>query len=102
MKTITFDETKFKLGDRVTKIRGSSWTGKVVGCYCTMLTPIGYAVESDTEIGSVQIYPENALKLIDQYTHPFPHGNVQISGDMKRILAEDKNPSNSMPFEKEK
>lgn len=54
-------ERKFKLGDRVTKTKGSSWTGRVVGFYSTDLTPIGYAVESETEKGSVQIYPEAAL-----------------------------------------
>ena len=52
---------KFKLGDRVTKIKGSWWTGKVVGFYSTKLTPIGYCVESETEKGSVQLYPEAAL-----------------------------------------
>lgn len=52
----------FKRGDRVTKIKGSSWTGHVVGFYSTELTPIGYAVESENEPGSVQIYPEAALK----------------------------------------
>lgn len=54
---------KFKNGQHVTKIKGSRWTGKVVGFYSTELTPIGYAVESDTEKGSVQIYPESALEL---------------------------------------
>jgi dihydrofolate reductase (trimethoprim resistance protein) len=54
-------ERKFQLGDRVTKNKGSSWTGRVVGFYSTELTPTGYAVESETEIGSVQIYPEAAL-----------------------------------------
>lgn len=53
---------KFKLGDRVTKAKGSSWTGHVVGFYSTSLTPVGYAVESENEPGSVQIYPEAALK----------------------------------------
>lgn len=57
---------KFKLGDRVTKIKGSCWTGRVVGFYSTELTPIGYAVESETENGSVQIYPEKALKALTQ------------------------------------
>lgn len=51
-----------RFGDRVTKIRGSQWTGRIVGFYSTELTPIGYAVESETERGSVQIYPEAALK----------------------------------------
>lgn len=52
---------KFKIGDRVTKTKGSSWTGHVVGFYSTSLTPVGYAVESENEPGSVQIYPEAAL-----------------------------------------
>ena len=52
---------KFDIGDRVTKIKGSKWTGIIVGFYCTELTPIGYAVESEAEKGSVQIYPEAAL-----------------------------------------
>ena len=55
-------DRKFSLGQRVTKTRGSKWTGKIVGFYSTELTPIGYAVESETEIGSVQIYPEAALE----------------------------------------
>lgn len=54
----------FKLGDFVTKISGSCWTGKVVGFYSTELTPEGVAVESATEKGSVQIYPVKALKLV--------------------------------------
>jgi dihydrofolate reductase (trimethoprim resistance protein) len=52
---------QFKLGDRVTKIKGSKWSGRVVGFYSTDLTPEGYAVESETETGSVQIYPASAL-----------------------------------------
>lgn len=52
---------KYKLGDRLTKTKGSKWTGRVVGFYSTNLTPIGYAIESETETGSVQIYPEAAL-----------------------------------------
>lgn len=53
--------SKFALGDRVTKSKGSSWTGRIVGFYSTTLTPKGYAVESENEPGSVQIYPEAAL-----------------------------------------
>lgn len=53
---------KFELGDRVTKTKGSNWTGRVVGTYSTALTPEGYAVESDFEHGSVQIYPAAALE----------------------------------------
>ena len=52
----------FRLGDRVTKTKGSSWTGLVVGFYSTTLTPEGYAVESENERGSVQIYPGKFLK----------------------------------------
>ena len=55
-------ERKFRLNERVTKIKGSSWTGYVVGFYSTSLTPVGYAVESANELGSVQIYPEAALE----------------------------------------
>lgn len=52
----------FQLGDRVRKKSGSSWQGKVVGFYSTALTTSGYAVESEREPGSVQIYPESALE----------------------------------------
>lgn len=51
-----------KWGDRVSKVKGSAWTGHIVGFYSTSMTPIGYAVESETEHGSVQIYPEAALR----------------------------------------
>lgn len=53
---------KFQLGDRVRKTKGSQWHGTVVGTYSTELTPEGYAVESATEKGSVQIYPAAALE----------------------------------------
>jgi hypothetical protein len=52
----------FAIGDRVRKRRGSSWQGRVVGFYSTGLTPEGYAVESEREPGSVQIYPLAALE----------------------------------------
>lgn len=55
----------FSLGDRVTKTKGSSWTGRVVGFYSTELTPEGYAVESENEPGSVQIYPRSALAAFE-------------------------------------
>jgi hypothetical protein len=55
---------KFERGDRVEKISGSSWRGHVVGEYSTKLTPEGYAVESEREPGSVQIYPAKALRLM--------------------------------------
>ena len=54
---------QWPLGTRVTKTKGSKWTGKVVGYYSTDLTPVGYAVESETETGSVQIYPVSALTM---------------------------------------
>lgn len=54
---------RFALGAMVCKTKGSNWHGKVVGFYSTSLTPRGYCVESDTEKGSVQIYPEAALTL---------------------------------------
>ena len=53
---------RYRLGDRLTKIKGSNWTGRVVGFYSTSLTPEGYAIESETERGSVQIYPVGALE----------------------------------------
>jgi len=52
------------LGSRVRKTRGSSWQGHVVGYYRTALTPNGVCVESEREIGSVQIYPVSALELV--------------------------------------
>lgn len=58
-------EPTFKLGDFVRKTKGSKWKGRVVGTYSTTLTPEGYAVESSTETGSVQIYPASALELFD-------------------------------------
>jgi hypothetical protein len=57
-------EMKFNLGDTVRKVSGSQWKGTVVGTYSTELTPEGYAVESSTEKGSVQIYPAKALELV--------------------------------------
>lgn len=55
---------KFQMGDTVRKTKGSQWSGEVVGTYSTSLTPEGYAVESSTERGSVQIYPAAALELV--------------------------------------
>jgi dihydrofolate reductase (trimethoprim resistance protein) len=55
----------FKMGDRVRKKSGSHWQGLVVGWYSTTLTPEGYAVESESHPGSVQIYPASALELIE-------------------------------------
>lgn len=60
--------TKFQLNQRVRKTKGSSWQGHVVGFYATGMTPIGYAVESEREPGSVQIYPEAALEAVPAAT----------------------------------
>ena len=54
----------FGLGDRVRKKSGAAWQGRVVGWYCTKLTPEGYAVESEAHPGSVQIYPVAALERV--------------------------------------
>ena len=56
---------KFNMGDRVRKIKGSSWQGHVVGWYRTALTSEGYCIESEREPGSVQIYPAAALEKCD-------------------------------------
>ena len=55
---------KFAFGSLVRKKSGSEWQGEIVGWYSTGLTPEGYAVESETHKGSVQIYPVNALELV--------------------------------------
>lgn len=57
---------KFRLGDPVRKTKGSQWSGRVVGFYSTEQTPDGYAVESFTEKGSVQIYPGSALEPCEE------------------------------------
>ena len=64
---------KFKLGDPVRKTKGSQWSGTVVGTYSTELTPEGYAVESSSEKGSVQIYPAGALEGVN----PVPVESLQ-------------------------
>ena len=55
---------KFAFGSHVRKKSGSEWQGYIVGWYSTGLTPTGYAVESESHLGSVQIYPESALELV--------------------------------------
>ena len=57
-------EPAFLFGDMVRKKKGAEWSGIVVGTYSTSLTPEGYAVESSTHKGSVQIYPVAALELV--------------------------------------
>jgi len=56
----------FKFGQRVRK-KGEKgqWHGHICGIYTATYTPIGYAVESERETGSVQIYPETALEPYD-------------------------------------
>ena len=61
------ENPKFVRGDYVRKIKGAQWKGYVVGTYSTILTPEGYAVESSTELGSVQIYPAAALELVPTF-----------------------------------
>lgn len=46
------------------KKSGAAWQGQVVGWYSTKLTPEGYAVESESHLGSVQIYPVAALERV--------------------------------------
>ena len=60
-----FPMRKFRIGDRVRKIKGSEWQGPVVDFYQTKLTLYGYAVESEREKGSVQVWPQAALELIE-------------------------------------
>lgn len=55
---------KYQLGDVVKKSSGSEWAGKVVGFYSSSMTERGYAIENNIYKGSVQIYPEAALKKI--------------------------------------
>jgi hypothetical protein len=59
-----FENAKFKPGERVRKVRGSSWQGFIVGAYSASLTPEGYAVESEREPGNVQVYPAAALERV--------------------------------------
>lgn len=73
-------EAKFSIGDKVRKIKGSQWRGTVVGSYSTELTPEGYAVESSSERGSVQIYPAAALEL-DGASAPVQEGREPVASD---------------------
>lgn len=61
LKTARATKSRFQIGDRVSKTKGSSWRGSVVGHYSTSLTNDGVCVESEHEPGSVQIYPAAAL-----------------------------------------
>lgn len=56
----------FNVGDRVRKKSGTWWEGKVVGYYSTARTQHGYCVQMDEKPdGPVQIYPADALELIE-------------------------------------
>lgn len=76
---------KFKRGDLVRKTKGSQWSGTVVGTYSTALTPEGYAVESSTEKGSVQIYPAAALEKVN--IKPASISDWELRRDIERRIA---------------
>ena len=61
---------KFYIGDLVRKKSGAAWEGYVVGWYSTSLTQRGYCVESRYHQGSVQIYPNRALELVERQARP--------------------------------
>ena len=56
----------FPRGDRVRKKSGSQWQGRVVGYYSASRTQSGIAVESEREIGNVQVYPAEAFELVPE------------------------------------
>lgn len=57
-------EHTFPLGARVTKLKGSSWTGRVVGHYTPTNGIEGVIVESENEPGSCQLYPNSAMRAM--------------------------------------
>jgi len=61
---------RWRMGDYLRKVRGSLWRGRVVGFYSTENTPVGYAIESAREPGSVQVWPEAALEPGDPLDDP--------------------------------
>lgn len=78
---------KFKMGDFVKKTKGSMWRGYVVGVYKTDLTPEGYAVESSTEKGSVQIYPAAALELCKEVKfHSIDRNDLKTYNSKEELL----------------
>lgn len=58
----------FDFGERVRKISSSEWNGRVCGYYVTDQTSCGACVESEREVGSVQIYPARALEIAPEDT----------------------------------
>lgn len=81
---------KFQLNDRVRKTRGASWQGRVCGVYSTSLTPYGYAVESEREPGSVQIYPEGALEALEDEWHSREEGEAPQLAVARAALEHDR------------
>jgi hypothetical protein len=79
---------KFKLGDYVAKTSGSQWSGYIVGEYSTELTPEGYAVESSTERGSVQIYPAKALELAERQSQRPSQLKPLTEEELNKIMTE--------------
>lgn len=61
---------RWRMGDFLRKVRGSSWRGPVCGFYTTENTPVGYCIESAFEPGSVQCWPEAALVPGDPLAAP--------------------------------
>lgn len=59
----------FPLGARVRKKSGSQWQGRVVGYYSASRTQNGIAVESEREIGNVQVYPAEAFEIVSEETN---------------------------------
>ena len=68
-RKIICTSAKFQIGTKVEKVRGSCWRGRVVGFYSATLTEMGYAVESDYEPGNVQVYPEVALRAVEETSY---------------------------------
>ena len=65
METIDAECEEFYLGDIVNKKDDLEWQGKVVGFHAPSIAIEGYAVESLSHKGSVQIYPAKALIKIE-------------------------------------
>lgn len=59
-------------GTLLRKKQGSMWHGRVVGYYSTGNTPVGYAIESVYEKGSVQIYPASAIEFWENGKNEIP------------------------------
>ncbi|MBL8575032.1 MAG: hypothetical protein JNM13_15260 [Hyphomicrobiaceae bacterium] len=73
---------KFRLGDRVASIAGSSWRGRVVGAYATTTTQEGYVVESENGPSRVQIY--SAAVLVPADAAPGTQAIADIAAERAR------------------